>query len=334
MWSRVDDNIPHHPKFVKAGALPSWLWVCGNCYCNRYLTDGFIPVEVLSTLGQIPNVKTHADKLVAVGLWESCEGGYRVHDFHDHNPHAATVKAKREQDRERKRAAEAKSLPLIPDGIQTESRRNPDGIAKELQWNPKLPAPAIPVPSLPSPIPFDKLHSDAADAASPVSKLLSHYHHAYLSKFKEKPDINGAKDGKILKMLAQAHGAATVAERINRLINSTDVFISKSGRTIGVLKACWNKLGSGGGIKPAALPIEQPNTWTQVRTELKANLNRQNFQTWFADTRLVSNGGSRLVVSVPSAQAQSWIAQWYADDVRKAAESIERGLSVEFVVRS
>ena len=179
-----------------------------------------------------------------------------------------------------------------------------------------------------------KALSSAPADQSPVGKLIQHYHSGYLKKFKEKPDINGGKDGKILKALAQAHSVATVAERIDRLLESTDPFIVKSGRTIGVLKACWNKLGSGGGIKPAALPIEQPNTWTQVRAELKANLNRQNFQTWFADTRLVSNGGSRLVVSVPSAQAQSWIAQWYAGDVQKAAERIERGLSVEFVVRA
>lgn len=138
MWSRVDDNLPHHPKFIRAGPVASWLWVCGNCYCNRYLTDGFIAHEVLSTLGQVPAVKAQAARLVLVGLWNAVDGGYRVHDFHDQNPTAASVKAKREADRNRKRLAE-------------ESARNPSGIAMESPGIPELPARAIPVPSHPIP---------------------------------------------------------------------------------------------------------------------------------------------------------------------------------------
>ena len=111
MWCRIDDNVPHHPKFVQAGALASWLWICGNCYANRYLTDGFIPHHALPTLGQVAHPQRVADRLVQVGLWEAVAGGYRVHDFHHHNPKAADVKLKREQDRLRK-----------------ESSRNPRGI--------------------------------------------------------------------------------------------------------------------------------------------------------------------------------------------------------------
>src|SRR3990167_2779335 len=130
MWSRVDDNLPHHPKFVKAGPVASLLWVCGNCYCNRYLTDGFIAEEALATLGCVPRVHSYAKKLTRIGLWNVVAGGYQVHHFHDHNPLAADVKAKREWDRLRKQAAE--------------SARNPSGIHAESTKNPEVPARAIP----------------------------------------------------------------------------------------------------------------------------------------------------------------------------------------------
>ncbi len=105
VWLRIDDQIAHHPKFIEAGPLASWLWVCGNGYCNKYLTDGYIPKSAIRTLGAVPNAEKWAKRLVAVGLWEQENGGYRVHDFHDHNPKASDVKAKRESDRKRKESA-------------------------------------------------------------------------------------------------------------------------------------------------------------------------------------------------------------------------------------
>ncbi len=103
VWIRIDDQIAHHPKFNDAGPVASWLWVCGNGYCNKYLTDGFIPETALKTIGSVTNPGKWAEKLVEVGLWERRAGGYQVHDFHDHNPTAAEVKEKRRRDRERKR---------------------------------------------------------------------------------------------------------------------------------------------------------------------------------------------------------------------------------------
>lgn len=105
VWLRIDDQIAHHPKFTDAGPIASWLWICGNAYCNKYLTDGFIRETAIETLGKIPSPIKWADRLVEVGLWERVEGGYRVHHFHDHNPTAADVKSKREADRLRKESA-------------------------------------------------------------------------------------------------------------------------------------------------------------------------------------------------------------------------------------
>jgi len=96
-WIKIDDQIAHHPKFMAAGALASWLWVCGQSYCARYLTDGFIPESALPTLGNVPQARTQAQILVRVGLWEMADGGYRVHDYHDFQPSRADVEERRRQ---------------------------------------------------------------------------------------------------------------------------------------------------------------------------------------------------------------------------------------------
>lgn len=95
VWIRIDDQIAHHPKFIVVGPVASWLWVCGNGYCNKYLTDGFIPTSALTTLSSVTQVSKWAERLVDVGLWERAIDGYRVHDFHDFNPTAEEVRAKR-----------------------------------------------------------------------------------------------------------------------------------------------------------------------------------------------------------------------------------------------
>ena len=105
VWLRIDDQIAHHPKFIEAGPMASWLWVCGNAYCNKYLTDGFIKASAVSSLGGVTNAKKWAQRLTEVGLWERTTGGYRVHDFHDFNPTADEVKAKRVAERDAKARA-------------------------------------------------------------------------------------------------------------------------------------------------------------------------------------------------------------------------------------
>ena len=139
VWIRIDDQIAHHPKFFAAGPVAAWLWVCGNGYCNKYLTDGFIPTASLRALGNVPHVEKQAEVLVKVGLWDRESEGFRVHDFHDYNPTAAEVRAKRERDRVRKESARTPTgLRAVSDGIPDASRAR---------------VPSRPVPTVPDPIP-------------------------------------------------------------------------------------------------------------------------------------------------------------------------------------
>ena len=81
-----------------------------------------------------------------------------------------------------------------------------------------------------------------AKEQSAVPELIKHYHDSYLAATGEKPHINGPKDGKTLQTLTKAYGKETVRDTITAMVQSQDPFILASGRTMGVLSSCWNKL--------------------------------------------------------------------------------------------
>lgn len=89
---KVETAVARNRKFVKAGPGPSWLWLCGLAYAKESLTDGFIPTEALPFLGvkAAPALVRH---LVAAGLWDAEEGGWRIHDYFEHNKSAADVRS-------------------------------------------------------------------------------------------------------------------------------------------------------------------------------------------------------------------------------------------------
>jgi hypothetical protein len=110
MWTKLDDNFPDHEKVMEAGPLASWLYVCGLCYSNRLLTDGFIPAGQLRKLADVKNAPTLASTLVHVGLWEQVEGGYKIHDYHSYNMTAEEAKAKRAEISEKRAEAGRKGM--------------------------------------------------------------------------------------------------------------------------------------------------------------------------------------------------------------------------------
>lgn len=117
VWGKLDDGILDNPKLAQVGWLGFGLYAAGLVYCNRNLTDGFIPrasartlldTEYLASDGRILTVAVTsgmsgedvtcamvAEWLVAAGLWDMTDGGYLVHDFLDHNPSREQVEAKR-----------------------------------------------------------------------------------------------------------------------------------------------------------------------------------------------------------------------------------------------
>jgi hypothetical protein len=128
-WARIDDDAPSHPKMFRAGVEAFGFWVAGNCFCNKRLTDGFIPDDALALIypGTLPRKAVAlAERLVQVGLWERVEGGWRVHDFHQYNPTADEVRKERQAAKERKDRWKEKRRGNAS-GTATERRSTLDG---------------------------------------------------------------------------------------------------------------------------------------------------------------------------------------------------------------
>lgn len=120
-WVRIDEDFVNHPKIASAGPLAIALQVAALCYCNRNLTDGYVPRPVARTLldweivrGEdvVWRVSVHSgfagedvdcewviDLLIETGIWERARGGYVIHDYHDFQPSKADVLTEREQKR-------------------------------------------------------------------------------------------------------------------------------------------------------------------------------------------------------------------------------------------
>jgi hypothetical protein len=97
-WVRLDDHFSEHPKIASLSDPALALWVTGLAYCNRNLTDGFIPKAV--GIGQLRwcegNTAPAIAELETAGLWDAVEGGWQVHDFDEFQPSREQVEAERE----------------------------------------------------------------------------------------------------------------------------------------------------------------------------------------------------------------------------------------------
>lgn len=90
-YMAIETAVRTHKKFLAAGPAASWLWICGLGYCQDGLTDGFIPEAALNFLGVV-DAAPLVRQLVQVRLWEQVEGGWRMHDYLEHNKPAEVVR--------------------------------------------------------------------------------------------------------------------------------------------------------------------------------------------------------------------------------------------------
>ena len=146
-WTKLDDGVFEHPKMVRAGEDAANLYVRGLVYCNRFLTDGRLDAEVLPLLTRKRNASELAAALVRAGAWEvHSDGGWMVHDFHDHNPRSEDVLAKREELSQKRAAAGKKG------GLRSGQLRSNEAKAKQSRTNDEatneasVEAPSRPVP--------------------------------------------------------------------------------------------------------------------------------------------------------------------------------------------
>ena len=118
-WVKIDDHFDEHPKLARVGPLGWALWFAGLAYCNRNLTDGFIPWAIAGTLvswdflDDVGPTRIYVGSreevfeenavtsefvialLLGAGVWEEATGGYRVHDYDQYQPTKAAIEAER-----------------------------------------------------------------------------------------------------------------------------------------------------------------------------------------------------------------------------------------------
>lgn len=129
-WVKVYNGLPAHPKIIAAGDRAGWLFVCGLCYSNEHLTDGYIPRAVLPVAA--PGVKFPerlAAKLVEVGLWHDLGDGWQIHEYTETQRGAAEVKAKRKADA--KRQAERRASTASSEGVAQDTDATRAGVRRE-----------------------------------------------------------------------------------------------------------------------------------------------------------------------------------------------------------
>lgn len=98
-WVRLDDSMPEHPKMEALSDRAFRLHVSALCYCNRLLTDGEIPASTAHRM--VGNGKRYAAELVAAGIWDAVDDGFKIHDYEDYQPSRETVLRERAKTAER-----------------------------------------------------------------------------------------------------------------------------------------------------------------------------------------------------------------------------------------
>lgn len=116
-WFKVDDNLAFHQKALRAGNPAMGMWVRAGSWCAHQLTDGFIPDEMVGTLGGV----ALARKLVAAGLWIPADGGFMFHQWGERQPTREQVERDRKAALLRKERWKERRGNAVPDNVPSPS---------------------------------------------------------------------------------------------------------------------------------------------------------------------------------------------------------------------
>jgi DnaD/phage-associated family protein len=106
-WVKIDDKFAENQKVEQVGPLGMAMQVAALCYCNRNLTNGFIPSATTRKLINLeaPGIKVTLSSVIKslldAGLWEPAPGGYLIHDYLEFQPSKEKVEQERDDARRR-----------------------------------------------------------------------------------------------------------------------------------------------------------------------------------------------------------------------------------------
>lgn len=139
-WIRWDIGYFRNSKARALGKDGRALHLASACWSADNLTDGFIPTHMLGVLCADAEVKPRtAVVMVAAGAWVPVEGGWRLHDFLDHNKSKAEVEAERsrwakQKSGQRRMSTADSRLESGPDALADVTRRDviPENVVTQL----------------------------------------------------------------------------------------------------------------------------------------------------------------------------------------------------------
>jgi len=76
-WTRLSDNYTDRPEFEDMSLSACYLDVEALVYCNRLLTDGFLPAKKLPRITRSDDPEADMQELIDSGIWWEVEGGYQ-----------------------------------------------------------------------------------------------------------------------------------------------------------------------------------------------------------------------------------------------------------------
>lgn len=140
-WFNVDDGFTFHVKCVKAGNAAVGLWTRAGAWSARHLTDGFIPKEIVATIG----TPAQAARLVSSGLWGEVADGYQFHEWSEENRNPTKEKVlerrRSEADRKAKQRERKPGKAQVVDGSPGGTHAGvPGGVPPGVQDPPPLPS--------------------------------------------------------------------------------------------------------------------------------------------------------------------------------------------------
>lgn len=125
-WVKLDDGFALHAKMRAAGLEAVGLWVAALAYCARYRTNGRITRDALADVWPWPagDLQKLTGKLVKVGLWETSDDGWQVHDYLDYQESRREIDLKRKQAVRRARDYRERKMGVTRDGRVTHARED------------------------------------------------------------------------------------------------------------------------------------------------------------------------------------------------------------------
>lgn len=99
-WTRLPDDFADSPAMLSASRSARLLHVEALVWCNKHLTDGFVPAAAVRRLTDSEDLASDTAELVAAGLW-TWEDGWRI-DWADQE-RAERVKERKSFNAERQR---------------------------------------------------------------------------------------------------------------------------------------------------------------------------------------------------------------------------------------